>query len=554
MCANGERTTISCPDFRIMDTGILTEILAESLLATRQGLLQLESNPADPEALDACCRTFQTIIDSANALGAHSLLAWCRNLDGLVDGLRRSALPVDDVTIGILRRCIDFVEQLSETVARGNPPAPAPPELAESIQSLVRGLGEGASELLVGHMGALALDESAEGASARRDTIRVESSRLDRAMSQVGELVLLRNRLTAAVTAMSPGDENLVRLARETDLAVDDLQSTVMYLRMQPSRRLFQRLPQVVRDLSVQYGKRARLVLEGGDVEIDKVMIEALAEPLLALVRNALEHGLECPRERAAVGKTEVGEVRVTAEHLGDKVRIEVSDDGRGVDPQRVLSIVLARRVICQADAQRLNQEELLNLIFEEGARPSDEAGGTDRRGVGLARIRRVIQSLRGRVQIKSNSAAGACVSIELPVSLAVLPVLYFKLRRETYALPVSLVDNLIEVEPGHLHNVSGRAMVQIAPGNTVPYIDLGQRLHGVALRPGRDSCEGILTEHGLLVVSAAVGIEDSVVKPLDIAHRESWYQGATISGEGEVVLILDVPALVHSLRAGDAA
>jgi two-component system chemotaxis sensor kinase CheA len=402
---------------------------------------------------------------------------------------------------------------------------------------------------------AAANSAAAPAAEAAADTtIRVDSARLDMAMNQVGELVLLRNRLSAAVARMGASDETMVRLARETDLAVNDLQNTVMRLRMQPCKRLFQSLPRVVRDASRALGKRVRLELDGEDVEIDKTVIDALSGPLIHLVRNALDHGLETPAERAAAGKSDEGVLRVAAIHLGDKVQILVSDDGRGMNPHKILGSALSKGLLAEADAARLSEREMLDLIFLPGFSTKEQVSELSGRGVGMDVVRAAVQGLRGRVDITTRANQGTEMSLELPLTLAVLPVLYFKLRRETYALPVSVVDNLMEIDPDQVHSISGRPMAQVGPARIVPYIDLGQQLQGVPLRLGRDPCEGILTEQGLLVVSEALGTEDSVVKPLDISQQSSWYQGATISGGGGVVLILDIQTLTRAMRTAQAA
>ncbi|SCC91096.1 CheA signal transduction histidine kinase [Thiomonas sp. X19] len=395
---------------------------------------------------------------------------------------------------------------------------------------------------------------SAEPQSREDTTIRVDSARLDQAMNQVGELVLLRNRLSAAVARLNQGDEALVRIVRETDLAVNDLQSTVMRLRMQPCKRLFQSLPRVVRDASRNLSKKVRLELEGEDVEIDKTVIDALSGPLIHLVRNALDHGLETPQDRQTAGKSEEGKLKVAAIHLGDKVQILVVDDGRGMNPHKIMQSALGKGVISEADAARLSEREMLDLIFLPGFSTKEQVSELSGRGVGMDVVRSAVQQLRGRVDIATRPNQGTTLTLELPLTLAVLPVLYFKLRRETYALPVSVVDNLMEINPEQVHSISGRLMAQVGQDRIVPYIDLGLQLQGVPLHLGRDPCEGILTEQGLLIVSEAVGTEDSVVKPLDISAQSTWYQGATISGSGDVVLILDMQALTRAMRTAQAA
>ncbi|WP_449371259.1 chemotaxis protein CheA [Thiomonas sp.] len=387
------------------------------------------------------------------------------------------------------------------------------------------------------------------GGVTEEATIRVDSTRLDQAMNQVGELVLLRNRLSAAVARMGQDDEALARLARETDLAVNDLQNTVMRLRMQPCKRLFQSLPRVVRDASRALGKKVRLDIEGEDVEIDKTVIDALSGPLIHLVRNALDHGIEEPDARRQAGKPEEGVLRVAARHLGDKVQIAVGDDGRGMNAQRIMQLGIAKGLITAQEAARLSEREMLELIFLPGFSTKEQVSELSGRGVGMDVVRSTVASLRGRIDIDTAPGKGSTLTLELPLTMAVLPVLYFRLRRETYALPVTAIENLLAIDPAQVHAISGRLMVQVDGERVVPYIDLGQLLQNSPIDLIREQSEGILIEQGLLVVSEAMGTEDSVVKPLDITTRDALYQGATISGNGEVVLILDGATLARVQR-----
>ena len=599
-----------------MDNDILQEFLAESreLLTDAQAqLLRLEAAPEDATVLGAIFRAFHTLKGGAGFLEAQSMVDWCHHLEDLLDKLRSHKLRADSGMIDAILRSTDVIEHMLGEMAHGENPTPGPVDLGALVQAYARGeqpvvqaapsaspaarpgpapdakptntpapaddleaLFESTLDALYGAGGAPGKEAAAaapvvpvaaarapqaapEAMSAAPEpqadaTIRVDSARLDQAMNQVGELVLLRNRLAAAVARLGQSDETMVRLARETDLAVNDLQNTVMRLRMQPCKRLFQSLPRVVRDASRALSKRVRLELEGEDVEIDKTVIDALSGPLIHLVRNALDHGLETPAERAGAGKSEEGVLKVAAIHLGDKVQIQVSDDGRGMNPHKILQSAINKGLVAEVDAARLSEREMLDLIFLPGFSTKEQVSELSGRGVGMDVVRSAVQGLRGRVDISTRANQGTLLALELPLTLAVLPVLYFKLRRETYALPVSVVDNLMEIDPQRVHSISGRLMAQVGADRIVPYIDLGQHLQGIPLRLERDPCEGILTEQGLLVVSEALGTEDSVVKPLDISQQSSWYQGATISGGGGVVLILDMQALARSMRASQAA
>lgn len=397
------------------------------------------------------------------------------------------------------------------------------------------------------------VDASSSRPAAQDPTLRVDAARLDAVMNQVGELVLLRNRLASAVGSLGDENEDMTRIAREMDLTVNDIQSTVMKLRMQPCKRLFQQLPRVVRDASRQLGKEVQIEIVGEDVEIDKTVVDALSGPMAHLVRNSLDHGIEMPADRVAAGKPRSATLRVAAIHLGDKVRIEVSDDGKGIDRQFVTKKAIDKGVITQDQAARLSEQEALELIFRPGFSTKDQATDLSGRGVGMDVVRETARSLRGRLELETRLGKGTSIAMEFPLTMAVLPVLYLRVRRDLYAMPVSAIDGLVDIAVPRIHRANGRAVYQVEDDKVVPIIDVGHLLQNMPLLESADPHEGVLTEWGLFVVSEVMGNEDSVVKPVDFLTDENWYQGATISGKGNVVLILD-PGAVARVDAEAAA
>ena len=393
---------------------------------------------------------------------------------------------------------------------------------------------------------AKAVHSTPTGNEFGESTLRVDAQRLDAVMNQVGELVLLRNRLTAAAAKILDGDEDMARIAREMDLTVNDLQNTVMRLRMQPCKRLFQQLPRVVRDASRQLGKEVRLEIVGEEVEIDKTVVDALSAPLTHLLRNSLDHGIEYPAEREALGKPREARIRVAAVHLGDKVRIEVSDDGHGIDDQKVAAKAVEKGVITAEQATRLSEQDAIELIFRPGFSTNERVTDISGRGVGMDVVRETTRALRGRLDLTTHAGQGTTVALEFPLTLAVLPVLYLRLRREIYALPISSINGLLDIDPRRQHRLGGQSVYRVDSDNVVPLVDLGQILHQRPLRLGVEASEGVLTGRGLLLVSEVLGTEDSVVKALDFLSDPNWYQGATISGQGQVVLILDPASIVQ--------
>ena len=535
--------------------------------------IQAFSRGESPATLAAPAEATPSPLAAGNesSAGAQGLWVTQAERDGGSTGLyaeRRDAAPQaaadgDAITQDEFERVLDNLYGQGQAPGAAPMPATAKPATSEDeitqdeferVLDALHGPGHApgqasAPPAAAPHKTESAAPRAANGGAAEETSIRVDSTRLDQAMNQVGELVLLRNRLSAAVARMGQEDEALARLARETDLAVNDLQNTVMRLRMQPCKRLFQSLPRVVRDASRSLGKKVRLELEGEDVEIDKTVVDALSGPLIHLVRNALDHGIEDPASRKQAGKPEEAVLRVAAHHLGDKVQILVGDDGRGMNAQKILQHAIAKNIITPQEGARLSEREMLELIFLPGFSTKEQVSELSGRGVGMDVVRSTVTSLRGRIDIDTALGKGSTITLELPLTMAVLPVLYFRLRRETYALPVAAIENLLAIDPEYVHSISGRLMVQVDGNRVVPYIDLGHLLQNRPIDLSKDQSEGILIEQGLLVVSEAMGTEDSVVKPLDISTHDTLYQGATISGNGEVVLILDGAALARVQR-----
>lgn len=560
-----------------MDLDILQDYLVESrelLQKAQEEVLHLEADPSNSEVLASIFRAFHTIKGGAGFLDATHLVAWAHDLEDLLDKLRSHALPVTPARIDAILGGIDVLGGMFQELAKEEDPGPGPSGLGRTIKMLagtesecVGPLAELASAITHAESApvkpeSIASEESDPAAEvsasapasprhspppapeAAGNSLRVDADRIDAVMNQVGELVLLRNRLSSAVGGLSREDENMSRIAREMDLRVSDLQNTVMRLRMQPCKRLFQQLPRVVRDLSRQLKKEVRLELVGEDVEIDKTVVDALSGPMTHLVRNSLDHGIELPDVRKRANKSPTALLRIAAIHQGDKVRIEVSDDGKGIDRRVIMLKAIEKEVIKAEQAAHLSEQEVLELIFRPGFSTKEQATDLSGRGVGMDVVKKTTDKLRGRLSIDTNLGQGTCIAMEFPLTLAVLPVLYLRVRQDVYALPISAIDSLTDLEDHRVHRLAGRMTYRVDGSNTAPMVDLGAILQNRPLRLGIESIEGVLTERGLFVVSEVLGNEDSVVKPIDFLAGPSMYQGATISGRGDVVLILDAAAL----------
>jgi len=558
-----------------VDLEILQDYLIESrelLQKAQEDLLRLEADPANDEALASIFRAFHTIKGGAGFLDANHLVSWAHDLENLLDQLRSHRLPVTSARIDAILSGVDVLSAMFQELAEETDPGPGPADVGLTIKMLASTEPESVGHLAevvsgmahaeaaqapeapaaeVGRAAAASPPRSVpRGAEAVENSLRVDADRLDAVMNQVGELVLLRNRLTSAVGGLSRENEDMSRIAREMDLRVSDLQNTVMRLRMQPCRRLFQQLPRVVRDLSRHLAKEVRLEIIGEDVEIDKTVVDALSAPMTHLVRNSLDHGIELPEVRKSANKPPAALLRVAAIHLGDKVRIEVSDDGMGIDRRLILQKAIEKGVVTAEQAAHLSEQEALELIFRPGFSTKEQATDLSGRGVGMDVVKGTTDKLRGRLSVDTTLGQGTRIAMEFPLTLAVLPVLYLRVRQEVYALPISAIESLTDLEEHRVHRLAGRVTYRVDGTQTVPVVDLGAILQDRPLRLGAESVEGVLTERGLFVVSEVLGNEDSVVKPIDFFAGPSLYQGATISGRGSVVLILDAAALSAAASA----
>ena len=375
-------------------------------------------------------------------------------------------------------------------------------------------------------------------------TVRVDTKRLDAIVNLVGELVLSRNRLKTLRARIQ--DEELHRAVSNLDIATARLQSAVMRTRMQPVSKVFSRFPKVARDVARSLSKEVDLELVGAETELDRNLVEALNDPLVHLVRNAIDHGVELPSVRENVGKPRLGHVRLSAQQEGDYVTIEIRDDGAGIDPERLRSKAREKGLIDNDTASRLSTEECLNLIFLPGFSTKTEVTDISGRGVGMDVVSSRIRELSGQIQIQSEIGKGSRFIIRVPLTLAILPTLLVQSGDATYALPLARVMEVLHAPADKLHWFDGKPMLD-RQSATMPLIDL-RRWLGL---PARN--EALLTIVVLqcgdqrfgLIVDQVRGREEVVIKPLPHAVRGlKGYAGATLIGDGSIALILDVDGL----------
>ncbi|WP_059003164.1 chemotaxis protein CheA [Pseudomonas syringae] len=389
-------------------------------------------------------------------------------------------------------------------------------------------------------------------ATEAETTVRVDTARLDEIMNMVGELVLVRNRLVRL--GLNSGDEAMSKAVSNLDVVTADLQTAVMKTRMQPIKKVFGRFPRLVRDLARQLKKEINLELVGEETDLDKNLVEALADPLVHLVRNAVDHGIETPEEREASGKSRGGKVILSAEQEGDHILLSISDDGKGMDPNVLRSIAVKRGVMDKDAADRLSDTDCYNLIFAPGFSTKTEISDVSGRGVGMDVVKTKISQLNGSINIYSTKGQGSKIVIKVPLTLAIMPTLMVMLGNQAFAFPLVNVNEIFHLNLSTTNVVDGQEVV-IVRDKALPLFYLKRWLVSSAAheeqREGHVVILTVGTQRIGFVVDQLVGQEEVVIKPLGkMLQGTPGMSGATITGDGRIALILDVPSMLKRYAA----
>ena len=388
--------------------------------------------------------------------------------------------------------------------------------------------------------------------SEAETTVRVDTARLDEIMNMVGELVLVRNRLVRL--GLNSGDEAMSKAVSNLDVVTADLQTAVMKTRMQPIKKVFGRFPRLVRDLARQLKKEINLELVGEETDLDKNLVEALADPLVHLVRNAVDHGIETPEEREASGKSRGGRVILSAEQEGDHILLSISDDGKGMDPAVLRAIAVKRGVMDKDAADRLSDTDCYNLIFAPGFSTKTEISDVSGRGVGMDGVKTKIAQLNGSINIHSTKGQGSKIIIKVPLTLAIMPTLMVMLGNQAFAFPLVNVNEIFHLDLSRTNVVDGQEVV-IVRDKALPLFYLKRWLVASAKheeqREGHVVILSVGTQRIGFVVDQLVGQEEVVIKPLGkMLQGTPGMSGATITGDGRIALILDVPSMLKRYAA----
>ena len=385
-------------------------------------------------------------------------------------------------------------------------------------------------------------------------TVRVDTSTLDTIMNMVGELVLVRNRLVSL--GLNSNDEEMAKAVSNLDVVTADLQGAVMKTRMQPIKKVFGRFPRVVRDLARSLKKDIVLEMRGEETDLDKNLVEALADPLIHLVRNSVDHGIEMPEARIAAGKSQTGKVILSASQEGDHIELAIVDDGGGMDPDTLRAIAVKRGLMDEDAASRLSNKECFNLIFAPGFSSKEKISDISGRGVGMDVVKTAINTLNGSIDIDSEMGQGTKITIKVPLTLAILPTLMVGVAGHPFALPLASVNEIFHLDLSRTNVVDGQLTI-IVRDKSIPlfYLQnwLAPKAGIVELRKGHGHV--VIVQLGSqrvgFVVDTLIGQEEVVIKPLDkLLQGTPGMAGATITSDGHIALILDVPDLLKQYAA----
>ena len=583
---NADTSNEILADF-VMEAGELVEKLGEQLI-------EMEKRPDDQELLNAIFRAFHTVKGGAGFLNFGPMVDLCHAAEDVFNLLRSGKREMDQNLLDSILQSVDHLQVMMAQVSSGEAlsaapaalikslhdacVAPAPPvakvaaapasgndaisdDEFEALLDQFHGSGKTAAPIIETPV-VVAPEETPTKPEATskaavahapppETTIRVDTNRLDKMMNLVGELVLLRNRLK--ILRGSSSSDDMSKAIGQLDFITRSLQGAVMQIRMQPVRKVFSRFPKVARDVARALGKQVEVELIGEDTDLDKNLVDALADPLVHMVRNAVDHGIEMPDVRKRAGKPEAGRLVLSARQQGDHILISISDDGAGIDSEKLRKKVVEKGLLTEAAAERLSPDECLQLVFMPGFSTKEQISDLSGRGVGMDVVKSAITNLKGTVKIESRIGNGSVVLIQLPLTLAILPALMVSVAGRTFAMPLASVVDVTVLNTESIRRLDKWDVVLIRD-ELVRLIHL-DRWAGVRADPE-------LTRHVVLanvdnerygfVVSQVRGREEVVIKPLGAMLRGlTGLAGATVTGQGRVALILDFPGLIKACSAG---
>ncbi|ANA39248.1 MULTISPECIES: chemotaxis protein CheA [Geobacter] len=586
---------IECEDQELLE-GFLTET-TELLEKLDDDLVALEKTPSDADLLNGIFRSIHTVKGASSFLGFELLVTVTHKTEDVLNRLRRGELTVTPEIMDVILEAVDLVKVLVADIKGGDivdretdgtisklipllsenakeatvlkapaaqsqtaPAAEQPPEASAPVETAPPPPPEAAAPApAVRPQSAPApvKDDKKADDLADNSTVRVDVKRLDDLMNQVGELVLERNRMMQLNTDFQgeSGDssfgEEFAKLSKRISFVTSELQMQVLKMRMIPVEKVFKKFPRIVRNLARDLGKEVDLTVLGEETELDRSVVDEIGDPLIHLIRNAMDHGLETPDERVAAGKPRKGTLILSAAHEGNQIVISIKDDGRGVDTDKVARKAKEKGLVTDEQLAAMGQRELLDLIFLPGFSTKENATDLSGRGVGMDVVRTNIKKLNGIIDIRSELGRGSEFILKLPLTLAIIQSLLVEVEDETYSLPLAAVLETLRVDEKEFHTIGGQEVLKLRD-SVLPLMRL-QRIFNIA--PGernRSSCYvvvvGVAEKRVGLVVSRLLGQQEVAIKSLGkyLANLPG-IAGSTILGDGRVTLIIDPAGLIEN-------
>lgn len=553
-------------EFAVLDADVDTDLLrefaneaAEHLDNIEQGVLFLEENPENADTIASIFRAFHTIKGGSGFLGITPVNRLAHELESLLDMVRTGQLHVDRAIVELIldggdtfRKYINEIQsQLSGRSARAPVSVPSK-QLMARIRGIQGGSGEKSAGTPVAAPAAAApVSSPAPGTRSAQagGTIKVDIQKFDSLMDLVGELVIAQSLVSQDPDLRGLESQILQRNMSQMGMITKGMQKAAMALRMVPIRSAFQKMNRLVRDTAVAKGKSVDLILHGEDTEMDRTIVEELSDPLLHMVRNSIDHGIEDPAVRVAAGKPATGSIRLSASHVGGNILVEISDDGAGLSADRLLAKAIERGMLPPGSS--LPEKEIFELIFAPGFSTATKVTDLSGRGVGMDVVKRNISRLRGKIDIESSPGKGSTFRISLPLTLAIIDGLMVAVGSQRYIIPTLSVRESFRPTPGMISTVHGRGEMVNVRGKLSPLLRLYQYF---GIRPrNTDPCQSMIVvvesahDSRSILIDDLLGQQEVVIKSLgDSFANNHMLSGAAILGDGRVGLILDPRALVQ--------
>jgi len=588
---------IDCDDQELLE-GFLAET-TELLEKLDDDLITLEKSPEDAELMNRIFRSIHTVKGASSFLGFDLLVKVTHKTEDVLNRLRKSELTLNSEIMDVILEAVDLVKTLVSDIKAGDI---VERELESTIAKLIPFLSESATEATVlAPVFASLQEEKPKPASAEpqhqaaapkaavpqvtppaaklkdppvqkapaakgeelndNSTVRVDVKRLDDLMNQVGELVLERNRMIQLHSDYQFGldpsafSDDFGKLSKRLNFVTSELQMQVLKMRMLPVEKVFKKFPRIVRNLARDLGKEVDLQIIGEETELDRSVVDEIGDPLIHLIRNALDHGLEPPDERLAAGKPRCGTVVLAAAHEGNQIVISIKDNGRGIDPDRVSRKALEKGLITEEQLASMGSREILDLLFLPGFSTKEQATDLSGRGVGMDVVRTNIRKLNGIIEIKNEIGQGSEFILKLPLTLAIIQSLLVEVEREVYSIPLASVIETMRVNQDEFHMVGGQEVLKLRD-SVLPLLRLQRVFSCAETGADRKTCYvvivGVAEKRVGLVVTRLLGQQEVAIKSLGkFLANLPGIGGSTIMGDGRVALIVDPMGLIGG---GEAA